>query len=76
MKKTINLMLVAIMAFGMLACGGKKVTEDDLKMAEAALFNDDMTANPEAAPAAEAAAPAAEAPAATEAPAAEEANAE
>lgn len=52
MKKTINLMLVAIMAFGMLACGGKKVTEDDLKKAEAALFNDDMTANPEAAPAA------------------------
>ena len=50
MKKTFNLMLVAVLAFGMLACGGKKVTEDDLKKAEAALFNDDMTANPEAAP--------------------------
>ena len=43
-------MLVATMAFAMLACGEKKLTQDDLKKAEAALFNEDMTANPEAAP--------------------------
>ena len=48
MKKTLKLMLVAMMAFGMMACGGKKITEEDLKKVEAALFNDDMTANPEA----------------------------
>lgn len=52
MNKTMKLMLVAVLACGMLACGGKKTTEEDLKKAEAALFNDDMTANPEAAPAA------------------------
>lgn len=52
MKKTLKLMLVALLACGMMACGGEKVTEDDLKKAEAALFNDDMTANPEAATAA------------------------
>lgn len=48
MKKTLKLMLVAMIALGMMACGRKKVTEEDLKKAEAALFNDDMTANPEA----------------------------
>lgn len=49
MKKTFRLMLVALLAFGMFACGEKKITEDDLKQAEKAMFNDDMTANPEAA---------------------------
>lgn len=49
MKKTLKLMLVALLAFGMFACGEKKLTEDDLKQAEKAMFNDDMTANPEAA---------------------------
>ena len=48
MKKTLKLMLVAMIALGMMACGGKKVTEEDLKKVEAALFNDDMTANSEA----------------------------
>lgn len=52
MKKTLKLVFVAFLAFGMTACGGRKVTEDDLKKAEAALFNDDMTANPDAAMAA------------------------
>lgn len=49
MKKTLKLMLVAVLALGMTACGGKKVTEEDLKKAEEELFNDDMTANPETA---------------------------
>ena len=49
MKKTLKLMLVALLAFGMMACGEKKITEDDLKQAEKAMFNDDMIANPEAA---------------------------
>ena len=50
MKRFLNLMLVATMAFTLLACGEKKLTQDDLKKAETALFNEDMTANPEAAP--------------------------
>ena len=49
MKKTLKLMLVALLAFGMFACGEKKVTEDDLKQAQAALFNEGMTTNVEAA---------------------------
>lgn len=49
MKKTFRLMLVALLAFGLFACGEKKFTEDDLRQAEKAMFNDDMTANPEAA---------------------------
>ncbi len=53
MNKSLKLMLVAMLAFGVLACGGngKKLSEDDLKKAEASLFNDDMTANAETAPA-------------------------
>ena len=47
MKKTLKMMLVALLALGMFACGEKKVTEDELKEAEKALFNDDMTVNPE-----------------------------
>ena len=50
MKKTLKLMLVALLAFGMFACGEKAMTEDDLKKAEATLFNEDMTTNLENAP--------------------------
>lgn len=49
MKKTLELLFVVLLAFGMFACGGKKVTEDDLKQAEAAMFNEDMTTNMDAA---------------------------
>ncbi len=50
MKKTLHLMLVALMAFGMLACGEKKLTENDLKEAEATLFNEDRSVNEAVAP--------------------------
>ena len=61
MKNTMKLMLVALMAFSMVACGNR-IKEEDLKKAEASLFNDnnsaeaalfneDMSANMEVAPA-------------------------
>lgn len=50
MRNTLKLMILAVLAFGMLACGEKKLTENDLKQAEATLFNDDMTPNTEAVP--------------------------
>ena len=61
MKNTMKLMLVALMAFFMVACGNR-IKEEDLKKAEASLFNDnnsaeaalfneDMSANMEVAPA-------------------------
>ena len=43
MKKTLNLMLVALLALGMFACGGKKLTYQDMKDAEATLFAEDGT---------------------------------
>ena len=47
MKITLKLMLFALLAFAMLACGGKekKLTYDDLKAAEATLFNEDKSIN-------------------------------
>ena len=52
MKKTLKLMMFAVLAFAMAACGGnqKEITHDDLKKAEATLFNDDMTVNESVAP--------------------------
>ena len=50
MKKTLRLMLVALLAFGMFACGEKKLTEDDLKKAEETLFNEDQSVNEAVAP--------------------------
>jgi tetratricopeptide (TPR) repeat protein len=47
MKKTLKLMLFAFLAFSMFACGEKKLNEEDLKKAEATLFNDDKTINPD-----------------------------
>jgi len=45
-------MLFALLAFGMLACGGKekKLTIEDLKEVESTLFNEDHSMNMEAAP--------------------------
>jgi len=43
-------MMFAMLAFGIMACGEKKLTEEDLKQAEATLFNDDLTTNTEAIP--------------------------
>lgn len=45
-----KLMLAVIVAFGMFACGGKKLTQEDLKAAEATLFNEDQTLNEAKAP--------------------------
>ncbi|MBR1513930.1 MAG: tetratricopeptide repeat protein [Bacteroidales bacterium] len=50
MKNTLKMMLFALLAFGMLACGEKKLTEDDMKAAEASLFNEDKTMNEALAP--------------------------
>ena len=50
MKKTLTIMMLALMAFGMMACGEKKLTEKDLKAAEETLFNEDGTMNEDIAP--------------------------
>ena len=50
MKNTLKIMMLAVLAFGMLACGEKKLTEDDLKAAEETLFNEDRTLNEDTAP--------------------------
>ena len=36
MKNTLKLMAFALLAFGLFACGGKQLTQDDLKEAESA----------------------------------------
>lgn len=41
MKKTFGLMFVAMLALGMFACGEKKLTYQDLKKAEATLFDEE-----------------------------------
>ena len=50
MRNILKIMMLAMLAFGMLACGEKKLTEEDLKQVEATLFNDDLTPNPEVVP--------------------------
>ena len=52
MKNTLKMMAVALLAFGMLACGSneKKLTVEDMKNTEATLFNEDQSMNMEAAP--------------------------
>lgn len=52
MKKTLKMMAVAMLALALFACGGntKKLTHDDMKKAEAMLFNEDQSLNREAAP--------------------------
>lgn len=57
MKTTVKLTLFFLLAFGVLACNnavestdGKKLTYEDMKKAEASLFNADQSMNLEAAP--------------------------
>lgn len=52
MKRTLKMMVFALLAFGLFACGGngKKLTLDDVKAAKATLFNADGTLNTEEAP--------------------------
>ena len=52
MKKTLKMMVFAALALGMLACGdfGKKLTVEDMRAAQASLFNDNGTLNEEEAP--------------------------
>lgn len=52
MKNILKITIFALMAIGMLACGGneKKITQKDLKKAELTLFNDDMSMNEKLAP--------------------------
>ena len=49
MKRSILLFAVAMMVV-MVACNNKKTTQNDVKKAEAALFNSDQTTNAEAVP--------------------------
>ena len=51
MKKTFQIVLLAVLAFGMMACGEKKLTQDDLKKAELTLLGEQGDLNKEAAPA-------------------------
>jgi outer membrane protein assembly factor BamD (BamD/ComL family) len=44
------MMILALLAFGMFACGGNILTEEDLREAQATLFNEDQSINEEAAP--------------------------
>lgn len=41
MKKTIKMMIIALLAFGMFSCGEKKQTYADMKKVEATLFTED-----------------------------------
>lgn len=52
MKKTLKLMVFALLAFGLFACGEteKKLTYSDLKEAEKTLFNEDQSLNEDVAP--------------------------
>ncbi len=45
MKNILNITFCALLAFGMMACGEKKLTQEDLKKAEATLFNEDQSMN-------------------------------
>jgi outer membrane protein assembly factor BamD (BamD/ComL family) len=50
MKNILKTMAIAMLAFGLFACGEKTLTQNDLKMAEAKLFNDDKSINESEAP--------------------------
>ena len=52
MKQSLKMFIVALLAFGMFACGEseKKITQKDLEEAQATLFNDDQTINEAVAP--------------------------
>ena len=50
MKNTLKLMMLVLLAFGMMACGEKKLTQEDMKEAELTLFGDDGAIKPEVVP--------------------------
>lgn len=50
MKKSLNIMMAVVLAFGMMACGEKKLTKEDLQAAEATLFNENQSINKDVAP--------------------------
>lgn len=50
MKQFLRFTMIAALAVMMMACGDSKLKVEDLRKAEATLFNDDMSANTEAAP--------------------------
>lgn len=52
MKKHLKILVFALLALGMFACGGngKKLTLEDIQSAQATLFNADKTLNKEEAP--------------------------
>lgn len=50
MKKTLKIVMLALIAIGVMACGEKKLTEKDLKAAEETLFNADGTMKEDIAP--------------------------
>lgn len=52
MKNTLKIMMFALLAFGLFACGEteKKLTNADLREAEKTLFNEDKSLNVDAAP--------------------------
>lgn len=52
MKEHLKIMIFALLAFGMYACGGngKKLTQEDIYSAQASLFNADKSLNKEEAP--------------------------
>ena len=43
MRKTLNLMFIAVLALSLFACGEKKLTYEDMRKAEATLFNENGT---------------------------------
>lgn len=50
MKNTLKVLFVALLALGMMACGEKKLTQEDLKKAEAGLFKDGNSMDEKEAP--------------------------
>lgn len=50
MKRTLKIMLALVMAFGMFACGEKKITEKELQELEATVLNPEAPINAEAVP--------------------------
>ena len=52
MKKTLKIMAAALLAFGMIACGGnqKKITVEELREAQSTLLNENGTLNEKEAP--------------------------
>ena len=50
MKKSLMIMVAAFLAFGMMACGEKKITQKDLEAAEAKLFYENGLVNENVAP--------------------------